>query len=1325
MKRIKYGLLAFTACMFMNLHAGEAVESQRISLNRISFSQPLPSSTVYRIFQDGSGFMWFGTPEGFCRYDGYRIITFKSDHNNPNLLTDNDITSFADDDDNLWIGTKKGVNVLNKKNYVIKHLNDSLIMNSEIKFIRVTSDKSVWIGTKQTLFRYTGKLPAQQIIARGTSDLFEDKEGNIWLATWMEGLYKYDSKSGSFEKCPKIGATDNPCKIFQDDRGQMWICTWGDGLFLFNPEKSNNEMFRQLQTNDPQKGLVENIFYSIVQDNRYNYVWALSYNGFYVFEYDPNGELQPVDMSRLFVNSNNTFSEVVKDRNGDLWIATFNEGVAAINFDMPVIENFSFPEIKKITGFFPRISAIYATPNEIWFYQLRHQLGIYNIKENKTQFYNNLPAFIINSFRSYPNELWLAEYTTIARVSKDDKKLIKRETIKLDDGIDPGWITRMYEDRSNNIWCATDLFLFVKPNNSDSFSKVDIPIINISDITEDTQGNLWICSSTDGICRMVDATRKTIEIFNTAQKNLVSNNIISVCADKKGRVWIGTKEGYLLKYNVLENKITDITTHVNLSSKQILNIADDDSGNIWFSTDDKITVYNPDNGAFRSFAEADGIIVNSFIKNSYFKDKFGKLYFGGSRGICTFNPEDYFFERHFVNKPLITDVKINNKSVFQNNANKQFDIVGQHLDISPNDKNIEIDFSTLNYTYNSKICYAYKMVGLDNDWNYVQPDRQFAIFNRLAKGTYKLQIKATDENYLWEDDVVTLTINRHPAFYETWWAYTAYALITILILYLALQFYANRIKLRNELHIAQMDKDKSEELIQTKLRFFTNIGHEFRTPLTLIMTPLNTLIHQLTDESLKQKLSSIYRNAEDMLGLINQLLDFRKMEMGGEKLTLSCDDFVKFIKYIYISFNDVAVNKSIQFTFESDVKHLFMSFDKSKIRKIINNLYSNALKFTPEEGYIATTIRLIQENGREFVRVDVSDSGCGIPDKDQQMIFTRFYQSENNDPDKTGSGIGLHLVKEYVELHGGNITLGSKVGEGSVFTVVIPADLQIPDNNAVDNTIETWHAASLPNAPKSENNQEQKTLLIVEDNTELRNFLAEQLGDKFNVLEAADGKQGIDIALKKFPDLIVSDLMMPVLNGLEMCQYLKNDIQTSHIPIILLTARLSDESQIESYKVGVDSYIVKPFNFEVLLTRIETLIEQQDKRKNLFRKTAEITPSSITATSLDEEFIKKALQDVEKNMDNSKYLVDDLAMALSFSPRQLSRKFRSITGLSPNEFIRLVRLKRAAQLLVSSQYNISEIAYMVGFNTIKYFNSNFKDEFGVTPTEYRKNEESG
>jgi DNA-binding response OmpR family regulator/two-component sensor histidine kinase len=448
-----------------------------------------------------------------------------------------------------------------------------------------------------------------------------------------------------------------------------------------------------------------------------------------------------------------------------------------------------------------------------------------------------------------------------------------------------------------------------------------------------------------------------------------------------------------------------------------------------------------------------------------------------------------------------------------------------------------------------------------------------------------------------------------------------------------------------------------------------------------------------------------------MLGLINQLLDFRKLEMGGEKLKLSYDDFIHFSEYVYVTFEEVAAaNKSVKFTFESQSKQLFIRFDKEKIRKILNNLYSNALKFTPEGGHIATEIHLTKVAEREFVKIVIADTGCGIPEKELQTVFERFYQSENNASEKAGSGIGLHLVKEYVELHEGRITVDSKINEGSVFSVFIPADLKGKEDTA---QVQSFEQEGI------QKGKSRKTLLIVEDHAEFRQFLTEQLSNQFNVLQAADGEVGKETAQKKHPDLIISDLMMPTLDGLELCRLLKNDIQTSHIPVILLTARLSDEAKIDSYKAGADSYISKPFNFEVLLTRIEKLIEQQDKRKRLFHETINVQPGSITTTSLDEEFIRTALQLIEKNIDSSDYSNNDLSRDLGMSRSCLYPKFQSITGQTPTHFIRSIRLKRAAQLLQAKQHTVSEISWMVGINDIKYFNKYFKEEFGKTPTQYR------
>lgn len=470
---------------------------------------------------------------------------------------------------------------------------------------------------------------------------------------------------------------------------------------------------------------------------------------------------------------------------------------------------------------------------------------------------------------------------------------------------------------------------------------------------------------------------------------------------------------------------------------------------------------------------------------------------------------------------------------------------------------------------------------------------------------------------------------------------------------------------------------------------------------------------------LKKKLDSIYQNAHLLLSLVNQLLDFRKLEIKGEKVLFKTGNIIQFIKDIYLQFKELSTTKNIDFTLETSVDYLLINYDHDMMYKIINNLLSNAFKFTPQNGHIQLTVNKADRNDKEYIMIEVSDTGCGIDEKDLPHIFERFYQiKDDNAP--AGSGIGLHLVKEYARLHNGDITVSSQINIGSTFTVYIPVDLPKTNDKNHQEEEEKNGTGEGDIIPDTKEKDDRKKLLVVEDNDEFRNYLTEQLSECYRVIDAPNGEEAEKLILSEYPDLIISDLMMPKMDGIELCQRVKSNIQTSHTPFILLTAHTSDESKMEGYEAGADSYISKPFSFELLCIRIKKLIEQQENRKMLFHKTIEITPSSITTTSLDEELVRKALNFVEENIDNPEYSIEDLSKDLGLSKTHLNRKLQSIVDLTPLQFIRSIRLKRAAQLLTNSQYNINEISYMVGFNTLKYFNSHFKEEFQMTPSQYRE-----
>ena len=726
---------------------------------------------------------------------------------------------------------------------------------------------------------------------------------------------------------------------------------------------------------------------------------------------------------------------------------------------------------------------------------------------------------------------------------------------------------------------------------------------------------------------------------------------------------------------------------------------------------------------------ADGLQSGMFYDHAALKAKNGTLYFGGAHGFNYFNPGHMVYEEA-ASQPILTGLSIFNTPVRVGKEYEGHVILSapmnrtDKIELRYDENFISIEFSGLNYANPDHTYYKYRLKNYEEGWVESHATAQGrAVYTGLRPGEYEFEVYAANGDKVWSKEPARLSIVVHPPFWATYYAMAVYVLMVVGMVYWISRMYVHREKEKMMEERRANARRQQEHLEEMKLRFFTNISHEFRTPLTLILTPLGSLIKQQSDVDLKQRLVVIYRNAEKLLQLVNQLLDFRKLEMQGERLSVSMGDIVVFVRDAVEAFCELVKEKGVTLAFESKIGHLYMNYDHDKVYKVVNNLLSNAVKFTPSGGRIAVRVENSVRNGREYVAVSVRDTGCGMEEKDKERIFTRFYQVESSHKSQSGSGIGLHLVKGYVDLHGGEITVDSRPGEGSVFTFFLPTDLQHDEKVTIAHGEDKETVGvSVPSAAEdgSEPSGERKKLLIVEDNADFRAYLVHEFSSDFDVVEAGDGAEGEEMVREEWPDLVISDLMMPKRDGIAFCQRMKNDIHTSHIPFILLTAKMSDDARIESYKAGADSYISKPFNFEMLQVRVQKLIEQRETRKETFKKNIEITPSEITTTSLDEEFVKKAVAFVEKNMDDSEYSLEDLSSDLGLSKTHLNRKLTVILNMKPLQFIRSIRLKRAAQLLVGSQYNVVEIADKVGFNTIKYFNRYFKEEFGMTPTQYRE-----
>jgi len=819
-----------------------------------------------------------------------------------------------------------------------------------------------------------------------------------------------------------------------------------------------------------------------------------------------------------------------------------------------------------------------------------------------------------------------------------------------------------------------------------------------------------------------DWKKGTLSLVKKMEKYTTANfsRYNSICVDHHGWFWLATQDG-LQVWNPKNNQMVNIHTEDGLVNNSVQSVFEDARHTMWVTTANGMSHLTVSNDflhySIENFNHYDGIIQGEFLPCSHFTNPSGEVFIGGIDGFNRVNLNHLHTMTLPGLTPLFIGLKVNEKfvkcdSLYDGNRILEQSITtAKKITLNYDQNFITLEFSALNYINSTHTRYRYKLEGIDNDWREVTTKDGLgrASYTNLSPGTYHFYVCASYNGKNWENGkMVSMIITvRHP-----WWATPfacfIYIALILIILFTTLSYY---LKWKKQ----QMMQQQKEKLDEMKYRFFTNISHEFRTPLTLIITPLGALIKDITDEKLKLKLSSIYKNAQELLTLINQLLDFRKLEAKGESLNLTYGDMIQMLNDVYQSFQSLAIEKRIRFIWECDVPQLYAYFDKDKMRKILNNLLSNSFKFTEAGGEIKLMAESVESEGKApALSIIVSDTGYGIKKEDIPHIFGRFYQTGDSKY-YLGSGIGLHLVKEYVSLHGGEISVQSEWQKGTIFSIMLPTmlkpvvDLPYMELPVLSDTTDKQRNSIQPHT---------HTILLVEDNDEFLQFMKEQLEDNYRIIIASDGVEGEDMALSYSPDLIISDVMMPRKDGLELCRDLKKDVRASHIPFILLTAYSSNEKELFGYKSGADEFISKPFSMDILLLKIQKLIREQDARKELFAKKVEVKPSELTITSLDEELIQKAIACVERNMNNAEYSVELLSSDMNMERTVLYRKLQSVAGLPPSEFIRTIRLKRAAQLLESHKYAVNEVAGMVGFATPKYFTKYFKEAFGVLPSQY-------
>lgn len=1356
-KKKRKNIIWFGALLMSCLSLTVTSATLPITVQHFPFFNELPANNVHCIYQDCDGIMWLGTSDGLCRYDGYNIHIFRSNSKQTELLSDNVVKSLAETrDGRLLLGTNKGLNVFDKKTLTFASLTlSSDLSDYEVRSLAVDQDGYVWVGSYIRLMRLSPDLTKIQTYSDtpvcSVNFVSVDASGEVWAGFWERGLYRYNRKEDRFDRMPMIGRSNNPFRLFQDTQNRYWIATYNDGLFrMAFKQKPTDTRYNQVDIVNPSldNGNIERL-YGLIQDEQSGHLWMVGAKGLTIATIMEDGQrVKIIDTKELALQMNNIFNGIYKDKNGVVWIGASCTGGYLLNYRDNHITKWPLDEIRtKTPNIMPYITTLYKDSSDIfWICQNIWGLGWYNPGTQSLHFYYDIPELandqtlmdiaFISSSPFADGEVWVgtqfAPFVYVFRQTDGLPKLKEKIDLKK---IGLKYPVSMHTDAKSNCWIATTTGLAVLPRNG-KLQLVNVKVPNMTTLTEDAAGNLWIGSSSHGLFQLASTFQDGIchaechEIAIKGDVNL-SRNVISLCMDNfRGQLWIGTQEGQVQSLDIRNGELTDhselFTDYMN---EAVCKITIDKLGYLWISSARHVIVYNPVEKTMRSYThnEKEGLNFFADLTKASFYDGKEHIYYGGD-GITAIQVIRNITQSRALANPVITDLKVRGQSIFDRELRNdyQIDLTKKKIVLGADAQDIELDFSTLDYIQQGRILYAYCMKGINNNWIYTQGATPRAYFNDLSKGTYQLRVRATDRNGQWGKEVV-FTIVRLPAYYETWWACLIYTFLFAAIVYYAFRVVKKRIRLRNELTISRIEIEKTEELTQAKLRYFTNISHDFLTPVSIISCLIDDM--EMTYKPKIPQLDKMRISLYRLKRLLQQVLDFRKIENGKMELKVATGDITYFLRQLCDeSFGQLMEKKNIAFQFNASPQSLIGYFDEDKVGKIVYNLLSNAYKYT-DTGTVSVSLTQEEKEGHRYALISVSDTGHGIASEDIKCIFTRFYTA-NNDKEAESNGIGLSLVEELTELHHAHISVESQLGKGSCFTLSIPLDKdcyqpeeRLPDApESIDaeeekTTVEETSVSStevLEQAIPSSGEEKEYTILIVEDNSDLLEALTHVFSADYQVLTATNGAEALTQVKTATPDIVVSDIMMSVMDGLEFCRMVKQDMSICQIPVILLTAKNSPEDRVECYKAGAEGYISKPFEMKVLRARIESLLTRKRKRQEEFLTAPQTDTDVLEIAPVDKEFLDYLIGIIQR--DFTAVNLDMITQEMALSKSSLYRKMKQLTGLSTSDFISNIRMKHAYELLVKGNISVEEVAFQSGFSDRKYFSTCFKKQFGIAPS---------
>ncbi len=1440
MNFIKLNILFFTLFIFSKPNLCIA-QSDQVStkFDYITIANGLPQNTVQCIEKDQFGFMWFGTDNGLCRYDGYEFIYY-GEGQNSGLLDNRIINITSDNNGYLWVTTPKGGQILNLKTEQFEQPTQQKVkelLSKKIKNIK-NINNTLWVVTQNDGIykiipnKNLNKIQIADIYYKDATypapiNIFKGYSNNIYLGT-EKGIFQYNDSTNSFLPI-KISHIDNSTLYIQaiyEDQKNLWIGTL-NGIFKI----SNTKDFIKWYAHDPlDRHTISHPSVTCIESDKKNHILVGTLAGFHKYNAKKDN-FNKIDLLQTKEESTHDIfiRSIFSDSIGNVWIATEKTGLIHYNIFQKNFYSFLESEPSTVPINQSIINSIYQNEKELWVGTAGNGIIHYNERTHSIHHFKNqinnpgsVQSNYITTLIKGPNkEIWAGTWGRGIQIfNKTNNTISKR--YHLEDGLPSDFISSLYQCENGQIAIGTNSGIAIyNPinkicNNLVITNNTTNSTWGVGCIIEDNKGYLWI-GTTNGLHRfkrslISDDYRISNYDIVTYQESsdslsLPNNYITCLEKDKNGNIWIGTYGNGIAKCIPNEDgtaSFINYTTKNGLANNVVYKILSDDKNNLWISTENGLSKFNQKENIFHNFFAKDGLRNNQYYWNAAYKSKDGKLYFGGMNGLNYFYP-DSITKTNLNATTYITDLKVFNKSVkpseerHGNITLKNAIFTTDTLCLSYKDNVFSFEFSSLPYFSTSKIKYAYQMEGVDKDFVIVPSNRRVASYTNLQGGEYIFKVKATNTDGEWTNNSKKILLIIKPPFYKTAWFKYAMFLTFFLLLYGYIKYRSFRIteqKKRLEEIVTQRTNELNEKNIQLedskntlisqntqlaqrqdeiekqktllekqnkeiieqrdtvlnlnkeiksihqmRMQFFTNISHEFRTPLTLIIAPIERLLRNdinFSKEEIQKTLQYVKRNGERLLLLTNEIMKFRKIETGKLNIKLTKGDVGSYIHELAEAFRPLALQKNINFHVAIDFNLKDIWFDKLKIEDILFNLLSNAIKYTPSNGDVALYVSVLsKENGTSQLFMNIQDTGIGIPEESKDKIFDRFYRdSSSPDHSSYGTGIGLAITKQIIEAMNGSISMDSEVNKGSSFKVLLPIEeSDFPEHKKITNDETTQvslkekisllvnHESDkdLHSTSKTKTETNKPSILIVDDNNDLREFLAEALSQNYNIYTAKDGEEGYKTALEKDLEIIVSDIMMPNVNGIELCKQLKNNLHTSHLPIILLTAKGQDEDFIEGLETGADDYISKPFSLAILQAKINSLVENRKKLKRMFQNSTDnLEAETITTNSIDESFLEKVNQVIAENYTNPSFDIDSFASKMYVSRSLLYKKLKALTNVSPNEYVNIYRLKKSVELLKNTNMQISEVAFQIGFNDPKYFSRVFKKFYKCSPSAYNK-----